>query len=629
MSPAAAQKLLAAAMDLHRSGRLDEALASYRKLIGAAPRNFDAVHLAGMVLLQQGRAAAAVELLERAHKLAPGQAVCAMRLAMGHSALGGHERAEAILRRLLSKSPNWHEAWDNLGCVLELRGRQAEAIDCHRRAVALKPAFAAGWCNLGLALLFADKAGEALDYLDRAREIDPAHARAEHGRGMALQHLHRIPEAVEAYGRAIAKAPGAFDTRSYRLMALHYLDGISREEIFAEHRAYGAAVDQASGGAGRAAPAIPTGSPDRRLRVAFLSPDLRRHSVAYFIEPLLRHLDRDRFEILLYHDHFVVDEISERLRALASVWRNLVGLPGAEAENLIRSDAPDVLVDLAGHTGLNRLPLLARRLSPVQVTYLGYPDTSGLAAMDYRLVDAITDPPGDSDRRCTEKLVRFAPTAWSYAPPESPPLPARREEGPIRFGSFNNLAKVGGETLRAWSSLLALVPGSVLVLKAGGLGGEGVALWMNNRLRAAGIDPARVEFHGRTPGTAEHLAAYHRVDVALDTFPYNGTTTTCEALWMGVPVVTLAGDRHASRVGASLLAAIGRPEWVARTWEEYAAIAADLARSRFCGGTNAGALRAALAGSPLMDHAGQGARFGNALRGCWTAATGARERAVA
>ena len=629
MTPAVLDRRLQAALALHRAGRLDEALESYRRLMAEAPRNFDAVHLAGVVALQQGRAAEAASLLSRAHALAPSHAVCAMRLALALSAFGRHEEAEGRLRKLLGRAPDWHEAWDNLGYVLQLRGRMPEAIDCHRRAVRLQPGFAGGWCNLGLALLFTGRAGEALACQDRALALEPGHSQANHGRGLALQHLHRIPEAVEAYGAAIAQAPRDTATRSYRLMALHYLDGLSRDEILAEHKAFGAVVDPRPG-ADHPRPPLPfapRGS--RRLRVGFLSPDLRTHSISYFLEPLLRHRDRAEFEIILYHDHFVVDGTSERLRSLADCWRNLVGRPGPEAEAQIRADAPDILVDLAGHTGLNRLELFARRLAPVQVTYLGYPDTTGVAAMDYRLVDGITDPIGEADAYCTERLVRFAPTAWTYSPPEDAPQPLAREDGPVRFGSFNNLAKVGDETLRGWAGLLALVPDARLLLKAAGLGEDGVGGWMRGRLEAAGIDPARVEFLGRTAGTAEHLACYRRVDVALDTFPYHGTTTTCEALWMGVPVVTLAGDRHAARVGASLLTAVGHPEWVARSWSEYASIAAGIAHRQAGSLADRALLRAEVARSPLMGHPAQAARFFTALRGCWTERAGVDRRAVA
>jgi protein O-GlcNAc transferase len=400
-------------------------------------------------------------------------------------------------------------------------------------------------------------------------------------------------------------------------MALNYLDGIGRGEMYAEHAAFGAAV-------GRGAPRSFANAPDpgRRIRVAFLSPDLRMHSVAYFLEPLLAHLDRAQFEVHLYHDHFVEDAVSARLRSHADAWRNFVGLSDAAVEAAIREDKPDLLVDLAGHTGLNRLPLFAQRLAPVQVSYLGYPNTTGMDSMDFRLVDAITDPYGDAEPLYAEKLIRFAPTAWSYLPPEESPLPALPPSlagGPVIFGSFNNFAKVTDAALFAWSKLLTAVRGSRLRIKNAGLEDPAVNGLVRERLVRADLDPGRVELVGRDPAIACHLAQYHGIDVALDTSPYNGTTTTCEALWMGVPVVTLAGDRHASRVGASLLTAVGRPEWIARNWDDYVAIAAALAGNQAQRRTIGLTLRDAVASSALLDHTGQAQRFGHALRECWAA----------
>jgi predicted O-linked N-acetylglucosamine transferase (SPINDLY family) len=359
--------------------------------------------------------------------------------------------------------------------------------------------------------------------------------------------------------------------------------------------------------------------------VAFLSADLRQHSVAYFIEPLLAHLDHAEFEIFLYHDHANVDAISQRLRALAVQWRHVAGQPAEALERLIRADAPDLLVDLAGHTGYNRLPVLARRLAPVQVTYLGYPDTTGVQTMDYRLVDAVTDPEGDAEPLHTEKLVRFAPLAWCYAPPATAPdvaLPPCAGGG-VTFGCFNNFAKVTDGALTAWGRLLAAVPGGQLVLKGAGLTEPETQASIAPRLAAAGIAPARIRFLEHTKTNAEHLACYAQVDVALDTFPYHGTTTTCEALWMGVPVVSLAGDRHASRVGASLLRAIGHPEWVAADWEDYATKAAALAAEPAKLAAIRAGLRDELRRSPLLDHAGQAARFSAALRAMWREACAA------
>ncbi|HVU23662.1 MAG TPA: tetratricopeptide repeat protein, partial [Opitutus sp.] len=531
--------------------------------------------------------------------------------------LGRFAEAEAALRRALDLQPGHAEAWDHLGYILKARNDLAGALDCHRRAVELKPDFALGWHHLGLALVMARQPAEALACQDRALALDPRLVKGHYGRALALQNSHRMAEAVAAYDRVLAAEPGHLEARSYRLMALNYLPEWSAAALAREHREYGRIA-----GAGReAGPAeFPATEDKQPLRVAFLSPDLRTHSVAYFLEPLLAHLAPAEFSVLLYHDHFIEDATSARLRARAETWRNFVGLPAESVAAAIRSDAPDILVDLAGHTGLNRLALLAQRLAPVQVSYLGYPNTTGLDAMDWRFVDAVTDPPGEADAWHTEALFRFSTTAWSYAPPAEAPEPAPPPSAggaPFTFGSFNNPGKISAPLAAAWARLLAQVPGSRLRLKGTGLDQPGFAAPLHARFAAAGLDPSRVEWLGHTNGLAEHLALYHGVDVALDTFPYHGTTTTCEALWMGVPTVTLEGDRHASRVGCSLLRAAGHPEWLARNWDDYVRIAADLARDPGRLAAARAGLRDDLRGSLLLDHAVQAERFGAALRECW------------
>ncbi len=618
MSPAKLQALLKDAVAHHRAGRLVEAEALYRQARGAEPKNFDVLHLSGLAAYQQGRLAEAVDWLTRAHRLDRRSAVCAMRLGLALLAAGRTAEAEARLRGVVERKPDFHEGWDNLAYCLKTQDRLPEAVACHEKAVALKPDFAIGWFNFGLTLSLIGRVFDALQCHERALAADPGYALARFGRAQALHQAHRMQEAVADYGRFLELQPGHHEARSYRLFALHNIDGLTREQLFAEHMGFGRAVGAFP------APALPNPpDPARRLRLAVLSPDLRAHSCAYFIEPLLRHLDPEKFELYLYHDHFREDDVSRRLRPLAAVWRNFVGQSGPVVEQMIRADAPDILVDLACHTGMtNRLPLFARRLAPVQVTYLGYPNTTGLPAMDYRFSDALADPPGEADRFATETLVRFAPTAWTYAPPaDAPPtgVPPCTKGRPVTFGCFNNLTKITDGTIELWARVLAAVPDSRLLLKGRGLGDEGVRARYTARFERLGLPAARVDWLERTAGIAEHLGLYHRVDIALDTFRYHGTTTTCEALWMGVPVVTLAGDCHMARVGASLLTAAGRPEWIAADAGSYARIAAGLAADpgRLAG--IRGELRECLAKSPLLDHAGQAARFGAALRDCWAA----------
>jgi predicted O-linked N-acetylglucosamine transferase (SPINDLY family) len=505
-----------------------------------------------------------------------------MRLALAWLGVGRHSEARTALEALVKAHPTLVAAWDNLGYARKVGDDLAGGIEAHRQAVALDPRYISGWHNLGLSLAMQGEVDEARECQERVLALDPSHRRAA----------------------------------SARLLMMQYSDVLSPEARFDAHRAYGEMVRPRTT---VAASIVSEHEPRTRLRVGFVSPDFRQHSVAHFIEPLLAHLDRSIFETVLYHDHATEDAVSARLRGHASHWRPIAGLADDAVEKIIRADSPDILIDLSAHTGRTRLPLFARRLAPVQMTYLGYPDTTGLAEMDVRLTDAEADPVGEADRWHTERLVRFSPCAWSYLPPEDAPAVAPPPGGDKRsftFGSFNHLAKINATTLNLWSAVLAAVPGSRLMLKSMGLDIPATQATLRSRLRAAGIADDRVELLGPIRGVAAHLALYAQVDVTLDPFPYHGTTTTCEALWMGRPVVTLAGDRHASRVGASLLNAVGHPEWIAETAADYVRIAAELAADRAALAGQCHGLRDTMRGSVLMDHAGQAVRFGEALLGC-------------
>lgn len=630
MTPVQLQSLLQQGIVHHRAGRLAEALSIYTRIRSIAPRNFDALHLSGVVALQQTRTADAIDQLARALQLNPRSAPCHMRLGLAYMNDGRAQQAEPHFRAAVKLQGDFIEGWDNLAYCLKAQDRLNDALACHRRSTALNPRSAVSWYNYGLTLSVHGDVVEALACHDRALAVDPHYAKAHFGRAQSLQQLNRIPEAIAAYDCFLAREPRNFEAHSYRLFALNYLEDLPRERLFAEHAAFGRLCGSAPE---REFPHDP--SPDRRLRVAVLSPDLRAHSCAYFLEPLLQHLPADRFEIYLYHDHFRTDAISQRLRARAAVWRNFVGQPNAQIEPIIRADQPDLLIDLAGHTGMiSRLPLFARQVAPVQITYLGYPNTTGVPAIRHRFTDALADPEGEADAFATEQLVRFSPTAWCYRAPDGAPevaaLPCTAApDAPVTFGCFNNLGKVSATTLALWARLLDAVPGSRLILKGRGLSDAAARESWRTQFRAAGLDPERVELLDRTDGTAEHLALYHRVDIALDTFPYHGTTTTCEALWMGCPVVTLRGDRHAARVGVSLLAAIGREAWIADQPEDYVRIAAALAADRAALQQHRATMRDRLRASPLCDEQGQSHRFATALRQCWAAWCAERSPAVA
>lgn len=620
MNPVRVQQLLQQGLAHQQAGRAQKAAPFYAQARTLAPNSFEAHHLGGVAAFQLGQPAEAEKLLSRAIALNPASASTYMCLGLAQGLLGNQLEAEKNLRHSLKLAPKNHEAWAHLGTILTLAGKLDDAAASYRSSLAIKPANAEALSSLGVILQLQGQRQEAIAHQTRALTINPQHLKAHGFRGQSMLSLHRLDEALADFDAQLAHCPDDLETRSYRLFLLNYSSEISREKLYAEHQFFGAAAT-ASVNKNRGAHAQrvtfpqPT-DPAKKLSIAFLSPDLRSHPVAYFLEPLLQHLNRERFEITLYHNHSRVDDTSARLRAHAGRWCNFIGLASDVVEQKIRADAPEILIDLAGHTGCNRLPLYARRLAPVQITYLGYPGTTGLAEMDYRFTDAIADPPGDSEAFHSERLVRFASTAWSYAPPACAPGPAplNRSPGqPITFGSFNNVSKLSQQTLRLWATLLRAIPDSRLLLKSRELNDETMA----PRLIAAGLDRSRVELLSATDSVSDHLALYGRIDVGLDPFPYQGTTTTCEALWMGVPVVTLAGDRHAARVGASLLTATGHPEWIAHSEDEYTRIAAALANDIEQRRSLRQTLRTELRKSPLLDHAGQANKFGDALRSCW------------
>ncbi len=628
MSAAKIASFLQQALTHHRAGRLAEAEMLYARVRTHAPNHFDALHLSGLVAYQQGRMPEAINRLERALRADPRHAACTMRLGLAYLGAQRMTEAERTLRRSVTLNPTLVAGWENLALCLKLQDRLVDAAACHQKVVTLEPGRAAGWFGFGLTLSTLGRTTEALACHERALAADPAYAQARFGRAQALQQLHRIPEAIEDYDRFLKTAPRHPEASSYRLYALHNLDGITRECLFAEHAAFGRLCD---------APCEPSPekdmTPHRRLRVGVVSPDLRLHSCAYFLEPLLRHLDPEDFAVFLYHDHFREDEVSARFRGRAAGWRRIVGLSNDAVAQIIAKDDLDIVLDLVGHIAMtSRLPLFARRMAPVQITYLGYPNTTGVPAMDYRFTDNIADPDGEADAFATERLVRFAPSAWTYQPPAEAPEPAAPPAAdstrPVTFGCFNNLAKVTDGMLAVWARVLGAVPESRLVLKGRGLGDQRVRAGFNARLERAGLSASRVDLIERTEGLVEHLSLYHGVDITLDTFPYHGTTTTCEALWMGRPVVTQQGDMHMARVGASLLTAVGHPEWIANDEDDYVRVAAGLASDRQALRDACSGLRDAMRRSVLLDHEGQARRFGEALRGCWREACGRTIEAV-
>ena len=380
--------------------------------------------------------------------------------------------------------------------------------------------------------------------------------------------------------------PDDAPVHSNLLLAMQYQSGADPQEILAEARRY--ARQHADPLAGTIEPRLRRPAAGRRLRIGYVSADFREHPVVSFLEPILAAQDRDRFEIFGYADVLQPDATTRRLQSYADHWRSLVGLSDGQAAQRIRRDDIDILVDLAGHTGGNRLLAFACKPAPIQMSYLGYLGTTGLSAIDYYITDAHADPPGLSEAHYQEPLIRLPECGFCYAPgpaPEVNPEPPSRQSGQVTFGCLNNPAKVSDEVLALWSRVLAAVPGSCLLLRAEA--GRSAERRTRDLLTARGIAPERLDFAGQTATRFAYLELYHAVDIALDPFPYNGVTTTCDALWMGVPVISLAGRMSVSRQGVRFLRTVGLDELLAETPEDYVRIATELAGDRAAPGRSA------------------------------------------
>jgi predicted O-linked N-acetylglucosamine transferase (SPINDLY family) len=516
-------------------------------------------------------------------------------------------------------------------------GRAQEALAGYDAAIAADPAFAAAYVNRAALLLAARDTAGALAAAQAAAEafadFAPAHAvageaalaaglpvRAEaalrralaldaHAPGprnnlaLALQGQGRIADALEIYRSARAAAPHDPVLASNELMCAQYDppdgDGLARA------RAWPGAVAHA---------VRPAAAPldGRRLRVGYASPDFCSHSCSYFLVPLLAGHDRANVELFAYSDVAAPDGVTAAFRSLVPNWRDMHGASDADFRQAVARDRIDVLVDCAGHTAGNRLAAFAHRPAPVQFTWLGYPGTTGLDCFDARLVDAIADPPGAADAAASEPLARLAGGFLAYMPapfaPPVGPLPMLAQGAPT-FGSFNNLPKITAACVALWAGVLRAVPAARLLIKARGLGEPALRERLVARFAAEGIAPGRVLAAGFDDAVQDHIARYNAIDVALDTTPYNGTTTTCEALWMGVPVVTSTGTRHAARVGTSLVSHLGRGAWAAGDAAAFAATAADLVADPARLAAIRAGLRNEMAASPLCD----GARLARAV----------------
>lgn len=555
-----------------------------------------------------GRLAEAERACRRVLAAEPDQAQAWLQLGLVCDALGRTDEAAGCYQQAIRAQPALAEAHYNLGNSLRNLGRVEEAVHSFQRALAISPGFAAAAMNLGNIWAKHDRLDEALACYQRALQIQPDYAKAHNNLGNVLKDRGQPEAALAEFARATQLQPDFAAAHSNFLYTLLFCPGIDAQQIAAEHRRWNREVAAGLAPAGRPLP--DDLRPDRPLRIGYVSPDFGDHVVGRNLLPLFKHHDHQQFQIVAYSVSPRRDPLTELFQGYVDLWHDAAGLADETLARQIRFDRIDILVDTTLHMAGNRLLLFARRPAPLQVTCAGYPGTTGLATIDYRLTDRCLDPADATAARgayseaagpvYSEQSLRLPQAFWCYDPlddqPPVGPLPTERE-GRVTFGSLNNFAKVNPQVLKLWARVLHAVPGSRLVLLAAEGSHRQSAIEL---LEREGVSGQRVRFVDKGP-RQQYLEYYHELDIALDTLPYNGHTTSLDALWMGVPLVTLVGQTVVGRAGLSQLTSLGLAELIADTPDRFVQIAADLAGDVPRLAELRGTLRQRLQASPLMD----------------------------
>jgi predicted O-linked N-acetylglucosamine transferase (SPINDLY family) len=623
----------AAAFAHHQAGNPHLAEPLYEQVIQADPGHADAHHLLGVCAYQLGHYDLAISSIRTALELNPGAAAYHSNLGAVQGALGqlaeaaasyqqairlqpdyaeAHHNLANVLfaignalatteklneaatryREVLEVRPDYAEAYNNLANVLERQDKLEEAIYFCRQALRLKPDYAQAYYNMGNTLERLDELDEVVRCYRQALHLKPDFAEAHNNLGSILLRLGQVDDALICFREALRLDPGLEAAQDNLLSGLNYDAKVKLDECFEAHRRWGEAVERRAsqrsiraatarerhgGGAEEAAPWRSRLRTDR-LRIGYVSPDLRFHPITRYLEPVVAYHDRQAFEVCCYAEVPRPDAVTVRLQKMVHSWRWTCGLTDNQVAEMIQRDQIDILVDLAGHTPGNRLRVFSRKPAPVQATWLGYMNTTGLASIDYRLTDSVLDPPDESPVRDTEQLIRLPNGMCCFAPPaDAPaimPLPvAKRRQ--LTFGSLSSLFKINNHLIDLWSQVLKAVPNSRLLLFHHTLTGL-AAERIHGQFNAHGVRSDRLDLRRGHYGPG-YLGVYAEIDVSLDTFPYSGGVTTCESLWMGVPVLSLRGETRASRNAAAVLARVGMADWALQTPEQYVALAAKWA----------------------------------------------------
>jgi predicted O-linked N-acetylglucosamine transferase (SPINDLY family) len=614
-----AEQAYNSALKHYQAGRLSQAIEGFRRVLELLPNSYEAhVNLAN-VIKASSQTDVAIELYRKALSLAPENPD--VLFALGAALLDRRDFAEAIacLTRVVSARPGFAEAHYNLGLALELTGQKADAVAAYRTAISRNPNLASAYSNLGGILQALGETDEALAACRKAIELDPNFADAYNNLGAALFNSGQIDAATAAYQRATDLAPNRSDLASNVLFTLYYDPNCDFSTILSHFDSWNNRFAEPL--KKFIQPHNNERSPDRRLKIGYVSPNFRAHAETAFVLPLLEHHNRAQFEIVCYSDAVREDAVSGALRNCVDKWRETAGLGHGALADLIRADQVDIAIDLTMHMAGGRLESLARKPAPIQVAWLAYPGTTGLATMDYRFTDSFVDPPNEFASHYTERCFRLSRTFACYDPagmePMNSPSPSTLGEGqgerPVTFGCLNNVAKLNESVLSRFAAVLSAVPHSKLHLLVPPGQARHIVL---ARLARFGIHAPRVSFVGKQTRAA-YMNEFHKIDISLDTLPYCGHTTSLDSLWMGVPVITRIGTSAAGRVGWSIMNNLHLTDLAARDDDEFVQIAVKLAADPDRRAELRRTLRPLLRASPIMDGAAFARDIEAAYRQMW------------
>ena len=600
---------------LQGQGKLEDAVQAYSRVIELKPDYAEAYYNRGNALEELGRLAEALENYDKAIELKPKLVEAYSNRGNVLQKLGQLAEAVKSCNKAIGIRPNLAEAYNNRGIALQKLGQLKKGIESYDRVIELKPDYAEAYYNRGNALQELGQLAEAVKSYDKAIGIRPNLAEAYSNRGKALLGLGQLDDAVESYEKAIELKPDYAAFYSSLLFALNYSTSHSPDHYSALARRFNETFAKKVRSRFSGYRCLPR---PERLSVGIVSGDLRNHPVGYFLESVLSCIDPAVMELIAYPTNPKTDDLSERIKPFFSAWKPIYGLSDEAAANQIYADGIHVLLDLSGHTAHNRLPVFCWKPSPVQASWLGYCATTGLSEMDYLLGDPYVTPPED-DGNFAEKVWRLPDLYVCFTPPDvnvAITEPPALKRGYVTFGSFNNLTKVNNKVLALWAKTLQAIPNSRLLLKAKQLDDVFVREIVIQQFAAHKIHAHRIIFRGKV-AREKHFKAYNEVDIALDPFPYSGVTTSFEGLWMGVPVLTLAGDRFVSRQGVGILMNAGLPDWIAANEDEYLAKAIAFASDLDKLAVLRAGLRAQVLASRLFDARRFAGNFQDALREMW------------